>query len=553
MIQIKDIKLPIGHDNNALLKKIKKTIDYNNTCRNCKNFEYEIIKKSIDARKKPDIYYIYSILLSVDSNTENNIKRFVNKKKINNLSFETPVKYKLPCAGNILLKNRPVIIGSGPAGLFAAYILAQKGYKPIVIERGQAVDDRSKTVEKSFDTGIIDTESNVQFGEGGAGTFSDGKLNTLTKDPSGRNAYVFETFHNFGAPKEITYYAKPHIGTDLLKNVIKNMRKYICENGGDFFFNTKLTDICIEDNQLKNITVFDREEMKSYSIDTDVLLLCIGHSARDTFEMLYHKNIKMEAKNFAVGFRVSHKQTLVDRWQYGVDDAHTIGLEAADYKVTNETSNGRRVYSFCMCPGGYVVNSSSEKGQMCVNGMSESKRDSGYANSAIICAVTPDDYIQDCVDNDHPLKGMYYQRRIEREAFVRAGSNGNICGQYFKDYEKNITSEELDKNDICIKGKVSPGNLRGIFAEDIDKAIIESIHKFGYTREAFDGNDTIMYGVEARTSSPVRIVRNDEYLSNIGGIYPVGEGAGYAGGITSAATDGIKVAEAIVTKYRMDY
>lgn len=551
MIKIKDIKLPINHNEKALDNKIASVLKLNKLYKgSVPKFSYQIKKRSIDARKKPDIYYIYSV--SVDFGADEQfIKKHINTKIAPNISFEYDVKYKIPNTGDIALNKRPVVVGSGPAGLFCALLLAMKGFKPIIIERGEAIDERSETVQQIFDTGIINTESNVQFGEGGAGTFSDGKLNTLTKDTNGRNTFVLETFAKFGAQKEITYDAKPHIGTDKLKEVIKNMREHIKSLGGEFHFSTKMTDIILDNNHLSGIEVFDIKQSNVYQIHTDTLILCIGHSARDTFEMLYKKQIDMTQKSFAVGFRIQHPQSYVDNWQYGVDNASSIGLMSADYKVTNEATNGRRVYSFCMCPGGYVVNASSEKNMLAVNGMSESRRDSGYANSAIIVGISPDDFIQDVVEANHPLSGMYYQRRIEAEAFNRG--NGLICGQYFSDYENNTPTTDFNKNINCTKGTVNAGNLRGIFTDEMDEAIIESIHKFGRTRKGFDDENAILYGVETRTSSPIRITRNDDCISNYNGIYPCGEGAGYAGGITSAAADGLRVAESIISRFSPGY
>lgn len=552
MIQIKDVKLPINHNDDAIEAKIRNILGLDRGSYSSKDItlSYKILKRSIDARKKPDIYYIYSLYVEFGRDTKD-IINYIKKKKIKNISFDKPTTYEAPECGNISINKRPVIVGSGPAGLFCAYILAQKGFRPIVIERGEDVDNRMNTVSALFEGGKLNTESNIQFGEGGAGTFSDGKLNTLTKDVNGRNTYVLQTFNKFGAPIEITYDAKPHIGTDLLRGVVKSMREYIQSLGGDFYFNTKLIDIDINNKSLQSIKVINTKDNSEHIIDTDICVLALGHSARDTFEMLHNKGVNMLQKSFAVGFRVQHPQSKVDYWQYGVNDAFKIGLSSADYKVTNECSNGRRVYSFCMCPGGYVVNASSEEGQICVNGMSEHNRDSGFANSAIIASITPDDFIQNVVPSDHPLSGMYYQRDIEKKAYL--AGNGNICGQYFADFEKDVPTTSINENDICTKGLVSPGNLRNIFSNDIDEAIIEAIHRFGNTRIGYDDNNTVLYGVEARTSSPVRISRDESFLCNYAGIYPCGEGAGYAGGITSAATDGIKVAEQIVCTYNPCY
>jgi len=552
MIQIRDIKLKIDHNENALKIKISELLRLESLFKSTKipEFSYEILRKSIDARKKPDIYYIYTVLVDFSIN-ENKVKKFLAGKNLKNIDFKVAEDFKLPFTGDMALEKRPVIIGSGPCGLFSAYLLAQRGFKPIVIERGEPVDERTLTVDRFWETGQLDTESNVQFGEGGAGTFSDGKLNTLTRDTNGRNSYVLKTFAKFGANKEITYVAKPHIGTDVLKNVVKNLRNEIIELGGQFMFDTKLVAINKSKNSVHSIEL---EHVKSgfrFYIETDILLLCIGHSARDTFEMLYDLGIDMKPKSFAVGFRLSHPQRLVDQWQYGVNDAGELGLGAADYKVTNESTNNRRVYSFCMCPGGFVVNASSEDGLCTVNGMSLSKRDSKYANSAIICQVEPDDFIQDVVDSSHPLKGMYYQRNIEAIAYKRG--NSKVCVQYFNDFANNNPSDEVNSKDICLKGKYQAGNLRNIYSEDIDFAIIESIKKFGYTRKGFDQERAVLYGVETRTSSPVRINRDENFISNINGIYPCGEGAGFAGGITSAAADGMRVAESIISKYYPDF
>lgn len=549
MIQIKDIKLKIDHDENALRQKIFDVCKLKGYGKGSVKFEYKLIRQSIDARKKPDIYYIYSV--AVDFGVEESkIIKYLRSKRLNNIVFEAPVEYRIPQIGEKSLDKRPVIVGSGPAGLFVAYVLAQRGFNPIVIERGESVEDRINTVNKTFTSGSINNESNVQFGEGGAGTFSDGKLNTLTKDINGRNSYVLKTFAKFGAKENITYQAKPHIGTDQLTKVVANMRNEIIKLGGQFMFSTKLIDFEAENHELKAVKIVDVISGREQVIETDICVLCIGHSARDTFELLYNKQIEMEQKSFAVGFRVAHRQELVNMWQLGVRNTKDIGLEAADYKVTNECSNNRRVYSFCMCPGGYVVNASSEKGRMCVNGMSESQRDSEYANSAIICAITPQDFKQDVVSGNHPLSGMYFQRIIEERAY-NCG-DGNIPVQYFKDFCKNRVSDDFNYEG-CTKGLVRSGNLREILDDEINHAIIESMHKFGYTRKGFDDDNTLMYGIEARTSSPIRIQRNEDFESVVSGLYPCGEGAGYAGGITSAATDGIKVAEAIITKYKPCY
>jgi uncharacterized FAD-dependent dehydrogenase len=428
-----------------------------------------------------------------------------------------------------------VIVGAGPAGLFCAYMLAEQGYKPLVIERGEMVEERTKTIDHFWKTNELCADSNVQFGEGGAGTFSDGKLNTLVKEKAFRNRKVLETFVKMGADSSILYVNKPHIGTDVLKNVIQNMRKEIIRLGGEFRFQTKLTDFQIEQGKITSITLNGTEK-----INTTVLVLAIGHSARDTFALLKEKNMTMHPKPFAVGFRVEHPQTLINEARYGIN-ADKLG--AADYKVTHTAANGRGVYSFCMCPGGYVVNASSEQEHLAVNGMSYNKRDGKNANSAIVVTVAPEDF-----GGTDVLSGVEFQRKLEQAAF-RIGK-GNIPVQLLEDFQQNRESKQLGNVEPQTKGSWSFGNLRDILTEEINQSIIEGMHSFGKQIAGFDRPDTILLGIESRTSSPVRIVRDDEtYLSNIEGIYPYGEGAGYAGGITSAGMDGIRTAEKIAEKY----
>lgn len=562
MIRIRDIKLPVDSDEGAIIEECARILclDRIYPGNSYPDFSYEILRKSIDARKKPDILFVYTVLILISEDDEKRILKYLMqnrtkpqvKRNIDRIITDPIITYTIPECGDNVLHHRPVVVGAGPAGLFCALALARRGFRPVVIERGENVDDRSRTVMAFWEGGELSPDSNVSFGEGGAGTFSDGKLTTLTKDTNGRNSYVIKTFAEHGAPNEITYEAKPHIGTDILKSVVKNIREEIISLGGEVHFNTRLTDIKTEGDLLSAVDVIDVANKNVRTIETNVCVLCIGHSARDTFEMLYAKNAEISPKSFAAGFRVIHPQSKVNNWQYGREDTEGTPLPPADYKVANEASGGRRVYSFCMCPGGYVVNASSEEGGICVNGMSEYRRDGRFANSAIIAAVTPQDFKQDVVPNDHPLAGMYYQRNIEARAFETGC--GNIPVQRFEDYEKGVTVTEDDISaDVAaaVKGTVSPANLRGIFSEDIEDAIIESMHKFGYTRKGFD-TDAVMLGVETRTSSPVRIERDENFESNIKGLYPCGEGAGYAGGIVSAASDGLKCAEKIITRYKSE-
>ena len=527
MLRINNLKLNISHTEEELLEKIVRSLKISR--KELKS--YTIRKQSIDARKKEDIKYIYCIDANVSS--ENKILKKVKNANISLIKEKE--RYVFPAHGTETMKERPVIVGAGPAGLFCAYMLAEQGYRPLVIERGEMVEERTKTIDHFWKTNELRIDSNVQFGEGGAGTFSDGKLNTLVKEKAFRNRKVLETFVQMGADASILYVNKPHIGTDVLKNVIQNMRKEIIRLGGEFRFQSKLTDFETEQGKVTSITI-----NKTEKINTNVLVLAIGHSARDTFSLIKQKNITMIPKPFAVGFRVEHPQTLINEARYG-NNAHRLG--AADYKVTHTAVNGRGVYSFCMCPGGYVVNASSEQEHLAVNGMSYNKRDGKNANSAIVVTVTPEDF-----GGTDVLSGVEFQRKLEQAAF-RIGT-GNIPVQLLEDFEQNKISKQLGDIEPQTKGSWSFGNLRDILTEDINQSIIEGMHSFGKQIAGFDRPDTIMLGIESRTSSPVRIVRDDEtHLSNIEGIYPCGEGAGYAGGITSAGMDGIRTAEKIAEKY----
>ena len=525
MIRIRQVKVPICDDNDFYIKKKisnKLNIDNNNIN------SYKIIKKSIDARDKSNIFYVYE--LDVCVNDEDKILR---KNKSNDIFISPIEEYKFIVDGTLKLDNRIVIVGAGPCGLFCGYLLAEAGYKPLIIEQGEKVEDRVKTIEEFFNTNKLNPLSNIQFGEGGAGTFSDGKLNTLVKDKLFRGKRVFEIFIENGAPEEIMYLSKPHIGTDILRKVIINMRNKIISMGGEFKYNTKLTNINIESNSLKSIVVNDSEV-----IDCSILVLAIGHSSRDTFYMLKDKGLNMKAKNFAVGVRIEHPQEMISKSQYG--ESYKL-LPPASYKLVQQTSNGRGVYSFCMCPGGFVVNASSEEKRLVVNGMSNYNRDEVNANSAIVVTVTKDDFGSD------PMSGVEFQRKLEENAY-RIG-NGNIPIQLFKDYRDGVISTKLGDVTPNIKGKYSFANLNEIFPEFINDSIKEAIPCFDKKIKGFGRDDAILLGVESRTSSPVIIERDEDFLSNISGIYPCGEGAGYAGGITTAAIDGVKVAEKIANKY----
>jgi len=526
MIRINQIKMPIEHNMEQLYSKAAKLLKINTK----QIKKLEIQKKSIDARKKPELYIVYSVNVLVDNETI--ILKKVNDK---NIMLIKEKKYYVSADGNEELRHRPVVVGAGPAGLFCTYLLAREGYRPILIERGKSVEERQADVEKFWETGVLDIQSNVQFGEGGAGTFSDGKLNTVVKDPVGRNLFVLETFVKFGAQEEILYDSKPHIGTDVLCNVIANMREEIKHLGGEIRFNTCMTDLRIADGKLTGIQL-----NHDAWLATEVCVLALGHSARDTFEMLLRHELTMLPKSFAVGFRVEHPQREMNVSQYG--ELYADKLPAAPYKVTANLENGRGVYSFCMCPGGYVVNASSEEGKLAVNGMSYSARDSKNANSAIIVSVTPEDF-----GGNDALAGVRFQQNLEAKTFEL--SQGKIPQQLFGDYCASRTSEAYGAYESETKGTRAFANLRGLLSEDVEQSFIEGMHAFSKAIPGFDREDAILSAIESRTSSPVRISRDEEFLSNVGGIYPCGEGAGYAGGITSAAMDGLKVAEAIMHKY----
>ena len=517
MIRIRQIKMNLDSKQD-LKSKVSKLLHINeNEIRNLK-----INKKSLDARKKDNLFYVYEVDIEVE-----NEKKLLRKYKSTDI-FETPnEEYLFPPKKEI---DQPIIIGCGPAGLFCAYILSEQGYNPIIYERGEKVEDRVKTIEEFWDTNKLNVNSNIQFGEGGAGTFSDGKLNTLTKDKFNRQKKVFEIFVENGAPEEIMYINNPHIGTDILRTVIINMRNKIISNGGQINYNSKLEDIIIENNEVKSIII------NGNTIPCKNLILAIGHSARDTFEMLSTKDLDMSAKPFAVGVRIEHPQKLIDIHQYG--EKYYKQLPPASYKLTYQTKQNRGVYSFCMCPGGYVVNASSEEGLLAVNGMSNHARDTENANSALVVTISPEDF------GNNPLDGIKFQRELERKAYIEG--NKLIPVQLYKDYKSNEKSTSINSINVITKGSYSLGNLNNIFPEFINESLKEAIEYFNTKIEGYSNPDAILLGVESRTSSPVRIPRDENGLSKIKGLYPCGEGCGYAGGITTAAIDGLKTAENLI-------
>ena len=538
MIRIQQLKLPITHTQRELERKVQRELGL----RRDETVSIKIRKRSIDARKKPELYFNYVIDCHV-ADEEKLLKR-INKKHIISVSEKA---YQFPACGKEALQDRPVVVGAGPGGLFCALLLAEHGYRPILLEQGMDVDSRIQDVERFWKEGLLQKRSNVQFGEGGAGTFSDGKLNTLVKDKDGRNGEVLRRFVEAGADPSILYENKPHIGTDVLVRVVKNLRREIERLGGSVRFQTQVTGFLQERGQLTGLLT-DKGE----TLPCSVAVFAIGHSARDTFQMLYDNGLTMEAKEFAAGFRVEHRQKDINLAQYGVEDAHP--LQAASYKLTAQTKCGRGVYSFCMCPGGYVVNASSEEGRLAVNGMSYSGRDGVNSNSAIIVAVRKSDFA-----SEHPLSGIAFQRSLEEAAYQAGGGRipvqrlGELRRRFWQLQEENETGESDNKKpplEPMTKGACAYADLTKILPHEMTQAFLEGMEQFSHVIAGFGDDETLVSAVESRTSSPVRIVRDKSFQSNINGIYPCGEGAGYAGGITSAAMDGIRIAEAIAVKYR---
>ncbi len=517
-LRVNGIKIDVKNEQKNLAKKTAAVLKINE--KDIKSLE--IVRRSIDARKK-DIKFVYCVDVEVEN--EEKVRLGKDVLRVEKKGYK-PVESKKS------FEKRPVVVGFGPAGMFCALTLAEAGAKPIVFERGEDVDKRTASVENFWKTGKLNTESNVQFGEGGAGTFSDGKLTTRIKNEC--CGYVLQKMVEAGAPEEITYVHNPHIGTDVLKGVVKNLREKIISLGGEVRFSSKVTDIEVENGRIKTVTINGNEK-----IDCDYAVFALGHSARDTFYMLCDKGLYMEQKPFAVGARIEHKQTLINKAQYG-DEALAEILGPAEYKLTYTTEKGRGVYTFCMCPGGHVVAAASENNRLAVNGMSYHSRDGENANSAVLVQVNTSDF-----ENDHPLAGVELQRRIEENAYKLGGGGfaapsqtvGSLLG-------KNVE----DKVNPTYKPLVKECDLREIFPDFVMDSIKEALPKFGKRIKGFDDGGAVLTAPESRSSSPVRLVRDAEkYESvNIGGVFPAGEGAGYAGGIMSAAVDGITVAEKII-------
>lgn len=541
MLRINQIKLSPDHSKKDLDLAVYKALRLSSNDR-C---DYTVVKRSIDARHKPEIHYIYSVDINSVKGShgvmkEQQIMHHAHNKNLVQAKehlYEFP-KISAEVRGEALPEeDRPVIIGFGPAGIFAALKLAQAGLRPIVYERGQCVEERHRSVDAFWNGAALNPESNVQFGEGGAGTFSDGKLNTMIKDPTGRIRETLKEFVRFGADESILYLNKPHIGTDVLSNVVKNIRKHIISLGGEVHFNTRMDQLIIENHQVNGCELTDLLTGKTFRRTCHNVCLAVGHSARDTFEMLHDNQVEMAPKAFAVGLRMEHPQEMINDYAYG----KTIyDLPTADYKVTHQTGGKRGVYSFCMCPGGYVVNASSEEGRLAVNGMSYSKRDGKNANSAIIVTVTPEDF------GEGVLAGMEFQRKLEKLAYEQG--KGKVPVQLYGDFKKHKVTTELGEVTPSIKGEYTFADLNQVIPDYVAESIVEGVTGFAHQIKGFDREDAVLSGVESRTSSPVRILRNDELESEVRGLFPCGEGAGFAGGITSASVDGIKVAEQIALR-----
>ncbi len=528
--RISQLKLPLEHSTEDIQKKICSTLGIKANAIVAWNIE----RKSFDAREKASIRVIYAVLVSLRTALSSGLR---NNGKWDLVSTEK--KYVFPVQKTAQHSSkRPIIVGAGPAGLMCALVLAENGYAPLVLERGEDAVSRLQSINRFWETGVLDTDSNMQFGEGGAGTFSDGKLNTTVNDKNHRITKILQEFIQAGAPAEIAYINKPHIGTDYLITVVQNLRKKIESLGGQVRFNTKVTAFKVKDGHIAGVVVNNKEDIASSSV-----VLAIGHSARDTFEELAKNGaIALEQKPFAIGLRIEHPQAMIQRNQFGDNWKHKA-LPVADYKLTHHSSDGRGVYSFCMCPGGFVVNASSEKDRVVCNGMSNFARNGQNANSAIVVAIRTDDF-----NGAGALAGMEFQRKWEHAAFLAANRQPGFAMpiQRLEDFlHARVTTKVGDIIPSSL-GQVQFADLNTCLPDFVSAAIKEGIQQFDRSIAGFAHPDAILTGVETRTSSPIRILRNESFQSiSASGVYPCGEGAGYAGGIMSAAIDGIRIAEAL--------
>ena len=526
MLRITELKLPLDHPESAIKTALLKRLGIGAE----ELITYTVFRQGHDARRRDAISLVYTL----DVETKNDLAILTRLNNDPHISLTPDTTYHFVTQSPNYMTERPVVIGTGPCGLFAGLILAQMGFRPIILERGKEVRERTKDTFSLWRKGIFNPESNVQFGEGGAGTFSDGKLYTQIKDPNHYGRKVLTEFVKAGAPAEILRVSKPHIGTFKLVTMVEQMRATIESLGGEIRFQSRVDAIDIADGQVCGVILADGE-----TIPSNHVVLAVGHSARDTFKMLYERGVYIEAKSFSIGFRIEHPQSLIDRCRFGNNAGHPL-LGAADYKLVHHCRNGRSVYSFCMCPGGTVVAATSEAGHVVTNGMSQYSRNERNANSGIVVGVTPDDY------PGHPLAGIDFQRQLEAKAFKLGGETYQAPGQRVGDFLANHPSSSI--------GSVKPSYTPGVHLGDLStalpayaiEAIREALPAFDKKIKGFAMDDAVLTGVETRTSSPIRIKRNTHYQSiNTQGLYPAGEGAGYAGGILSAAVDGIKVAEAL--------
>ncbi len=526
--RIPELRLPLDHGRPDIEGRIVSLL--RTSPENLESFRLD--RKSFDARDKADIRTVYGVTVRLrKALREGSGRGWVPAPP------EEPYRFPLAAdpsgeAG----RPRPVVVGTGPAGLFCALLLAENGYRPLVLERGGDVESRARAVQHFWETGVLDPECNMQFGEGGAGTFSDGKLATGVHDRPAAQRKVLEEFVEAGAPPEIAWLAKPHIGTDFLVTVVRAMREKILRLGGEVRFGARVSSLGVDGGRIRSVTVNGAER-----IDADRVVLAVGHSARDVFRELERVGAALEPKPFAMGLRIEHPQEAIQRAQFGASWEHPA-LPRADYKLTHQARDGRGVYSFCMCPGGWVVNSASEPGGAVCNGMSDFARDSRNANSALVVAVRTGDF-----GGSGPLAGVEFQRAWERAAFREGGGDSSLPVQTLADFAEGRPSERLGAVDPCIRGRYRPGDLSACLPGFVRDGIREALGVFGRRIRGFDRPDAVLSGVETRTSSPVRVLRNDALESGIAGLFPCGEGAGYAGGILSAAVDGVRAAESVAS------